>query len=90
MIVSSVRCCVTQNLEQPSGALSETHVPDENKNSNKLKSKIYTISVLLTTASFALYFPSIQHSAKKKVLPLTQHISKCLLSIFEGDQELIQ
>ena len=37
--------------------------------------------VLHTTASFTIYFPSIQRSAQKKVFPSTLRISKFLFSI---------
>ena len=44
--------------------------------------------VLQTTASFAVMFPSIQHSAQKKVFPSVSCISKFSFSITERNQEL--
>ena len=51
------------------------------KKNNKFR--WYTIRVLHTTASFEVYFPSIQRSAQKKVSPSTLRIFKFLFSIPE-------
>ena len=48
----------------------------------------YVLSVLRTIACYALKFPSIQNSVRKKAFPFTQHISKFLFCISEGCQEL--
>ena len=44
--------------------------------------------VLHTTTSFAVYFPSIQRSARKKVFPSKPSISQFSFSIPERNQEL--
>ena len=48
----------------------------------------YVLSVLRTIPCYALKFPSIQNSARKKAFPFTQHISKFLFSISERWREL--
>lgn len=57
----------------------------------RYKLKLYTICVppIHTTASFGLKFPSVQHSAQKKVFPFIQHILKFSFSTSEGVRNVL-